>query len=249
MGWKRFIGGWDVHGSEQDPDANDVFFKFCEEQWKPHIRICGGDLWDMRPLRHGASEDERNESMVEDFEAGLRWFKRFKPDYFLRGNHDERLWELRDTGKGIAADYAARGCSEIETLCDRLHCKMLPYDVRGGILRLGHAKFLHGFYTGVYAARQHAITYGSCMFGHVHYVDEHSIPGLERRVGRAVGALCRLTMPYLSRKPGSLKHAHGFPYGILNDKTGDYFLWQAENIGGVWMLPSDICQLKTGSPN
>jgi hypothetical protein len=245
MSWKRFIAGGDVHGDQQCPESNDVFFKFCDI-WKPHIRICAGDVYDLRPLRHGASEDERHESMVADFTAGTAWLKRFRPDYFLLGNHDARLWELRDHGKGVEADYAARGCSEIETLCDRMRCKMLPYDVRDGILKIGHAKFLHGFYTGMYAARQHAATFGSCMFWHVHYNDEHSIPGLERRVGRACAALCKLNMKYLQRKPGSLKHANGFAYGIINDKTGDYFSWVAESIGGAWMLPNDICQVKTG---
>lgn len=246
MSWKRFIGGWDIHGDQQDPAANDVFFQFCDI-WKPHIRICGGDLWDMRPLRKGASREEQEESLKGDIAAGLAWFKRFRPHYFLRGNHDERLWEFRDTAKGLAQDAAADGCRDIEAAVNRINCKMLPYHVRDGVLRIGHAKFLHGFFTGIYSARQHAATFGSCMFGHVHYIDEHSIPGLERRVGRAVGALCLLNMKYLERKPGSLKHAHGFPYGIIDDQTGDYFTWQAEEINGAWMLPSDICQIKTGS--
>jgi hypothetical protein len=51
-------------------------------------------------------------------------------------------------------------------------------------------------------------------------------------------------MPYLDAKPGSLKHANGFAYGVINDKTGQYHVWQAEAIGHTWVLPSDIVEYK-----
>ena len=65
MSFVRFQAGFDIHGDMQDPAVNEVFFKFAEI-WKPKIRICGGDLFDLRPLRKGASEDERRESIRDD---------------------------------------------------------------------------------------------------------------------------------------------------------------------------------------
>lgn len=243
MSFKRFIAGFDPHGDMADPEANRVFFKFLA-LWKPQVRIAGGDVWDMRPLRKKASDEEKRESMKADFEAGEDWLEKFQPTVFLRGNHDERLWELYERGDGCRSDYAKELIDErIEPLMKQMGCRMLPYHKRQGVFKIGHMKVLHGFYCGMYAARQHALAYGSCLFGHVHTIDEHSIPGLERRVGRACGALCRLDMDYNSRQPNTLRQANGFAYGIIDDRCGSYHVWQAEKIGGKWILPSDIVEL------
>lgn len=64
--------------------------------------------------------------------------------------------------------------------------------------------------------------------------------GLERRVARAVGCLCALEMDYNSRQPNTLRQAHGWAYGVINRKTGAYHVWQAEEIEGKWLLPTDL---------
>lgn len=73
--WTRFIAGFDVHGDKQNKAACEVFFKFAKD-WKADIRVMGGDLFDFRPIRRKASEDEKRESMREDFEAGIGFLKR-----------------------------------------------------------------------------------------------------------------------------------------------------------------------------
>ena len=84
---------------------------------------------------------------------------------------------------------------------------------------------------------------GSTLFGHCHTIDEHSIPGLERRVARASGALCQLDMDYNSRMPVTLRHANGWAFGVINKTTGKYHSWQAERVDGKWIIPSDIIEL------
>ncbi len=240
--WQKFIVGFDPHGDKQDPDANSAFFKFAAH-WKAHYHILGGDLWDFRPLRHKANDEEKRESMKQDFESGMEWLARFKPDYFIRGNHDERLWELAAADNGVRSDYAIEGIGKIEKETKRLGCRMLPYHKRDGVLRIGHLKVIHGFFCGVYAARQTALVYGSTLFGHVHDITEHCIPGLERRVARACGCLCQLDMEYAARSPNTLRQAHGWAYGVINSRTGDYHVFQAEKIGGKFMCPSDIVEV------
>lgn len=242
MSLTRFVFASDLHGDQSEVSATDALAKFIEA-FKPKLRIFGGDLWDFRPLRRKACEDERRESMAADYEAGLRWLKGFKPNYFLRGNHDERLWELAAKDRGVESDYAMSGVIEITALLAKMKCRMLPYHNRDGVLRIGHLKMLHGFHAGVNAARQTALVYGSALFGHVHTIDEHSIPGLERRVARSVGCLCKLSMEYNVRTPSALRHSHGFAYGVVNEKTGSYHVWQAEEIDGKWILPSDFVEL------
>lgn len=240
--WTRFILATDIHGDQQHGPSVAVLHKFCKI-WKPTIRVIGGDLWDFRPLRKKASEDERRESMKKDFDAGYEFLEDFHPTHFLRGNHDERLWELSQSNRGIESDYAKEGIGEIDDKLKELQCAMLPYHKRDGILQIGHLKILHGFHAGVYASRQTALIYGACLFGHIHAVDFHAIPGLDRRVARSVGCLCNLDLEYNSRQPSTLRQAHGFAYGVVNQKTGDYHVWQAEEINKQWILPTDTITL------
>lgn len=240
--FKKFLLGTDIHGDKQDPDANRVFFKF-RDMWQPEIRICGGDLWDFRPLRQKASAEERAEDMEPDFDAGARWFDKYAPTHYLRGNHCERLWELANSNIGVERGFAKKGVEAITALVKKHKCKMLPYHKRDGILQIGHLKVLHGFFTGEHAAKETAGVYQSCLFGHGHCIQAHSVAGLERRMARQVGCLCKLDMPYNARHVKTLRHAHGFAYGVVNKSNGTYHVWQAEEIGGVWMLPSDIVTL------
>jgi hypothetical protein len=242
MGWRRFIACGDNHGDEIDPKASAAFLAHCKI-WKPHIKIHGGDCFNLNALRKGASQEERQESMISDVDAGLRFLREYQPHCLIRGNHDERLWELAEFGTGVEGDYAQRGVTDITEKLKRFNCQMLPYHKTKGVLRIDHLKLLHGFYCGVYAARQHAYTYGSCIFFHVHTEQEFSIPGLERRVARSAGCLCNLDMRYLERRPESLKHTHGWIYGVTNDKTGDYKAWHAEVIGDKFIVTEGFKEL------
>lgn len=237
--FKKFLVGFDIHGSEQDVAANEAFFKFADI-WKPDIRVCGGDLWDFRALRKKASEEERRESLQADFDAGIDWLNRLRPNYFLLGNHDVRLWDIADTGNGIAADYANQGIREILTLTDSLNCEVLPYDRKKGVLQLGHLKMVHGFTTGINAARRTAQCYGSVLMGHGHGIQHVSIEGLENRIGRMCGCLCNLDMDYIRADMGSLIWRHGWAYGVIDSKSGDYQVWQAEQINNQWILPTSV---------
>lgn len=237
--FSKFVFASDVHGDMQDESANGALFRFVGS-FKPDVRIMGGDLWDFRPLRRGACDDEKRESLAKDYTAGMQWLKRFKPNFFLLGNHDARLFELAESDNGVASDYAAQGVAEILSTTNKMKCKILPYHHRHGLLKIGKAKFAHGFSTGLYAARTMANTYGAVIFGHVHTVSEFSVPGLDRRVARSVGCLCKLSMDYQIRQMQSLAHSHGFAYGIINNRTGSYVVNQAEEIDGKWILPSDF---------
>lgn len=240
--WKKFVVGYDVHGNQQDPAANKAFFKFVD-LWKPDIRICGGDVWDFRPLRKNASADEKRESMQADYEAGKLWLERLRATHFLRGNHDERLWKLAEKNDGPLSDYANQGITEVNKLMASLGCKMYPYNKRTGIVQLGHLKVIHGFTHGVNAARRSAQTYGSVLQGHCHGIQHVSIEGIENRMGRACGCLCLLDMDYVEANLASLAWRQGWPYGVINDKTHDYHVWQAENVNGTYVVPSDVITL------
>jgi hypothetical protein len=238
MALKRFIFASDIHGDMADPAALNALFAFCRD-FKPHYRVCGGDVWDFRALRGKASEEEKRDSLKEDFEAGCRFLDAFAPTHTVLGNHDQRLWDAAARRNGPLADYAADLVDRVEDRAGRRGV-LLPYHKRQGVLRLGHLKFLHGFYAGVHAARQHALAYGSCVFGHVHAVDVASVPGIDRRVARSVGCLCTLDFEYDSRSPGSLRHCQGWAYGVIDEKTGNYEVFIAEGIEGKFYVADSI---------
>lgn len=242
MAFKRFVFASDNHGDSQDPEAVKAFFRFLTH-WKPHIRIHGGDNFDFRPMRKAADAEEKREALSADFEAGMEFLRKYKPTHFLRGNHDERLWDFSKQKTGMVAEYAAKLVGDVEKLIKGLDCPMLPYDRRKGILKIGKLKACHGFSTGVMAARTMAQVYGSIHFGHVHGIQSYSIPGMDNRVARCCGCLCLLDMDYDRANPGSLAHRHGWAYGIMDDRSGEYWTWQAESINGRWVIPTDVVEL------
>lgn len=244
--WKRFVAASDIHGDMQDEVTCEALWKFIDH-WQPQIRCCLGDVWDFRPLRGGASPEEKTESMQQDYRAGTAWLERFfgadGDKYLNLGNHDERVWLWAKNKRGVEQDFAVDKVQLMESEFGRLGIKWVPYHKRTGVIRIGHLKLLHGFAYGIYAARQTALVYGSCLMGHVHAIDEHHIPGLERRACRIIGAMCQLDMEYNSRQPNSLRQANGWAFGAVSSVTGEYIVFQAEKMAGEWLVPSDLASL------
>lgn len=242
MSWQRWLAGFDPHGDKQEDHVIEKFLAF-DKIWKPHRRFLGGDLWDFAAIRRKANEDERRESMTADYDAGMAFLRAWQPNVFLRGNHDERLWDAWFTGSGPLKDLAGKWLEEINTWLKRNRCLMYPYDKRRGIHYEGHLKLLHGYFTGETAAKRHGQIYGACLFGHTHAIDQAAIPSLDSKVARSCGCLCQLDYDYNRAKPLSLRHAHGWVYGIQNTKTGGYYAWQAQELDGRWILPIDVTML------
>lgn len=235
--WTKWVAGFDPHGVYQDPEANRAFFKFIEH-WKPEIRIAGGDICDFKQLRKKSDAHEKRESMAIDLAEGKLWLEKLQPTHFLRGNHDERLWDLAEQSEGVVQDYAKLIVRDLESLVGKMKCRMYPYSTRHGVMALGSLKVFHGFRCGVSAARMSAKTFGSCMFGHIHQFQLSTIEGLEQRTGFAIGCLAKLDMEYSRHQEGALTHEHGWSYGVVDLKSGAFQVWTARKIGGVWLLPT-----------
>jgi hypothetical protein len=239
--YQRFVACGDSHGDKADPSAVAAFHELCD-WFKPTIRIAAGDHFDLRCLRRNASEGEKRERVQADIDAGLEFLKRFKPTHFLRGNHDERLWDAAISDDGKLADFASYLILDIKDVLGP-NCVMYPYHKRQGVLTLGQTKVIHGYGTGVNAARRAGMVYGSCLMFHVHAIDLQPVPGLERRVARACGCLCELDQDYNRAHLQTLAQAHGFVYGLLLP-TGETVVWQAEKIAGRWFFPSEFREVK-----
>lgn len=234
--YKRWVACFDNHGDRADDGAVKAFHEFCR-WWKPEIRIHGGDCFDFRCLRAKASAQEGRESVGDDVDAGIAFIKQYKPTHFLRGNHDERLIDAAGSDDGKLAGFAGMVWDEIVEALGG--AAILPYCKRRGVLKIGHLKILHGYNAGVTAARIAGQVYGSCLMGHTHTIDQYSLPGLERRIARVCGCLCRLDQDYNRAHIQTLRQAHGWAYGLLLP-TGEYVVFQAEQVAGKWFFPSEI---------
>lgn len=232
----------DNHGDMVCKDTASALWEFIDD-WRPEIRVHAGDIHDLRNLRRGASDDEKSDSMDNDWEAGLDFAHRFfdggKENHLLFGNHDCRLEVMAGSWSGQARDYARMMIKERDAFMRKRKIRMYPYDSRKGVAHLGHLKIVHGYHCGVSAAAQHARIYGNVLFGHVHSMESYQVPGLDQREARAIGCMCRLDMDYINTKTAKLRWANGWAYGHLFH-DGTYQLFQARRINGKIYAATDI---------
>ena len=231
------------HGDMIDPETEAALFAFIGD-FKPTVRVHLGDCFDFRALRKGASEEEKRKSIAHDIACGKKFLKRFfnggEENHFLRGNHDERLWRLLDNANENVVDHAEDVIRDITNTLKNCRAKMLPYDSRLGVLRIGHLKFIHGYAAGIGATAKHARSYGCVIHGHTHTIEVAAVDSDEGpREARSIGALCQLDMPYNSHHLGKLRHSNGFAYGYLF-QNGDYQIFQARKIEGKIYAASDV---------
>ena len=228
---KRWVAVFDTHGDQIDREAEHDFFRFVDD-FKPQIRIHGGDAFDLRNLRRGVSESERVDSMHADIEAGLGFLKRYKPDVWLLGNHDDRIPQcIRDGSDGNLRQLCTLLWDQIEDQTPNV--EKLPYDSLKGVYRLGDLSIMHGFQCGQFVAKQaaeHAAS--SALMGHVHYSSQIPLTNAGRHVGYTSGCLARLDMHYASRWRARLRWNHGWAWGYTDGEHTSVFLAVKRN--GFW---------------
>lgn len=229
----RYIAAFDSHGDQADPATMKAFWRFLHE-WKPTIRIAGGDHFDFRHLRSKAGEGERYESGQRDFQAGLDFLRKFKPTHVAWGNHDDRVWQLLSSPNGNVRDQAEAMIEEIEDACGG--ADTIPYDKRKYHI-IGNLKIVHGFSHGEGAVRKSAQVYGRVLHGHIHRAETVRIDGVDVREGFSSGCLCRVDLPYNARSLGTLRHENGWAYGEVLP-SGHTTVHLARRVGGFWHLPT-----------
>lgn len=232
----------DIHGDKQDPQAIKAFFEFCDS-FRPDMRICGGDIWDFRPLRKKADEEERRESLAVDYSMGMEFMNKYQPHVFLRGNHDERIWDMAEKCNGVISDYCGKLSTEIEADMNVMGCLMLPYDKEKGVYRFGDITAIHGFSGGIGACRKQTSVYaqqGYCLMGHGHVPDFAKFESYGRREGYMAGCLCKRDLVYNRSQINTLRQEHGWLYGIQDKNTKVSHVFMARRINDVWAFMENV---------
>ena len=239
---KKFQIVSDIHGSLMDERACSAAIDFSND-FKPDIKVVAGDLWDFAAIRKGASEDERQLSMRDDYDAGATFanafFKGGGEKHLMLGNHDVRAHDLRHSPDAVRRDLGHVMVRDIAKVAYSNKAKLWDYDARDGVLDLGHLRIVHGYHTGMSACAQHARIYGNVVFGHIHSIESFQTPGLEQREARSIGCLCNLNPDYANRKTGKLRWAHGWGYGWLFS-DGTYQINQAREVDGSFHASTEI---------
>ena len=246
MKYKKWMAIADTHGDMIDWDAANGMLEFKQE-FKPDIAVHLGDAFDFRNLRKGASDDEKADSMRDDWDMGLdllrQYFDGAKVKTLLLGNHDWRPFEMMESSTGLIRDYATDGVKALQNELKRMGASYLPYDSEKGVYRLGHLSMIHGYHAGQGACRLHALYYRNCIFGHVHTIESAPVPSIEPAEARSIGCLCRRDMGYINRSTAKLRWGQGFAYG-LTFPDGTYTINQARLINGSYYVATEFKEIK-----
>jgi predicted phosphodiesterase len=240
----KFVAAGDIHGDESDPVALKCLYNFMRD-YKPDLTVCIGDVWDFRAIRKNASADyEESQSMTEDWEAGKDFFKKFfsfgEERVFLRGNHDERIYDLlNNAGSGLKRDYAAQGTTAIEDLAKKHRVQMFPYDSKQGVYKCGSLSFVHGYGHNIHGAKQHADTYGNVLFGHTHAIDYFRSVSIDVRECWNIGCLSNLNPSYNRNQMRRLRWQHGWAFGLIHS-DGTHEVYQAKERNRKYIIPTNI---------
>lgn len=229
----RFTFGTDLHGIEQDRKAADAFLRHVNE-FKPELRIFGGDLWNFAALRRQADEHEKVIRLKEDFKSGIDFLQQYQPKVLILGNHDQRLWDAVSRERMNRTGWLAELCEtyviQFNDFATKNNIKVLPYDKRRGVYKIKGMSFAHGFGSGSNLTGQMAETYGNVLHGHGHKIERITAMYSGTPVtGYQSGCLCRDDMDYARADLGALRQEQGWAYGIIG-KTAEVF--QARFVDG-----------------
>lgn len=246
------MAGYDLHGDMQNREVVKKFFEFSKAFFgrgsETDVKIMGGDLFDFRGLRKKADKAEQAESLSDDVACGIeflsKWMEGKGQKVWLRGNHCQRLWDVAESeSDGLKRDAARKGVEELDDLCKEYRIQTYPYSKRTGLHREGKLCFLHGYAAGVYALRKTLQSYGeNIIMGHTHTIQSISVEGLTPKQGWVAGCLCQLDYEYNRSMLGTLNHENGWAYGLIFD-DGNFAVYQARQIAGKWILPTEFKEI------
>ena len=142
----KFLIAFDLHDQFQDHRTVDAFLRF-NKSFKPDIRICGGDIFDLTSLRHGAGRCDLDVSLAHGFELGEDFIKQFRPTVGMFGNHEDRLERIIRDGSGPSKEYAGIIMDSILQVYRDVGARVIRYNKRD-YYQLADYRVVHGYHCG-----------------------------------------------------------------------------------------------------
>ena len=237
MKWKRWFACGCSHGDLADPEALKAILRF-RNHWNPETCIHLGDAFDTTAFRAGARGTKDEAAPVQpDLLSGIAFLKALRPDVFLCGNHEDRLWNLMEHPNAIVSALATDIVHDIEFTCRKLKCRVVPYNYKA-FVRLGDTKFLHGYLFNEQCCRDHAEAFGSCVFAHAHRAGQAYGRRWDNPLGTCVGTLMRISAAtYAKARRSTLAWSQGFAWGYYSDTRTITWLHTQPQGQTEWVLP------------
>lgn len=235
----RLVVQPDTHVPEHDTVAVNAFCKFLA-WYKAHGLVNLGDFQEMAPVAHWPAQDADVRRLVPDLlkgrevlgQIGAASGPQCRYKQFLMGNHEywlsmylaQRIPEVLDGLEQLGTDLRLEKLMGLEDF---------GYDVvpLNEILKVGHAHFIHGFYTSSHHAKKHLDVFGcSIYYGHLHDVQSYSavsVKGLHEAM--SLGCLRTLDAKFMKGKPNNWSHSFGI-FELRSD--GSYTRYSPIMVGG-----------------
>lgn len=231
-----FIYASDLHGDQANQEAVNKLLE-VSALIKPKIKVFGGDLFDFRAWRKGASIEDKCGNMQSDWQSGVQFIKLWRPTHLLLGNHDWRLYEKREDINADVSMLATQLVDQLQQVCKKIDCKIIPYGIEHR-LQFGKLAMLHGVNHGTNGLHSTAMNFGHVVMGHIHSVGVAPTTRSDRAVGYSAGCLCNPVMEYNQRQVATFRHTNGFIHGLLHP-DGSYDVAQAKKDmdSGRWTVP------------
>lgn len=215
---QRWVALGCSHGNEADKGALDWALDFVAD-YKPHVVFHLGDVFELKALRKGATNEEKAVSIEDDIDQGIDFLERlsrFGSDRYLTlGNHDWRLWEMRESLVGIGRDYAAGLIEEIERKVAALGFSMRPYHFRNNCVKINDTVFCHGVKHSIHADKGMVDDYkANVVFVHTHRPLVKAYPGYPNgSLALNCGCLRGLDPEFASRNTSTFAWGHALGFG------------------------------------
>jgi UDP-2,3-diacylglucosamine pyrophosphatase LpxH len=246
---KKRVKTWmyipDPHGDHVCGAAWEVARQFHRD-YQPDEVIYGGDVFDLRALRKGASKEEQDESLQPDFEAGMKLFRDIPPTHFIQGNHDYRAWVVAKKGNGTARDFCQYLVGRVEAWAKAEGVTIYPYRANSYCRLNDRLKLVHGNIVNMHVAKalaEYGGEPGCVVGGHTHGHDYYQVKSLLGLVQEAyvVGCLSEIWQEYNETRPNTTRHRHGFAFGEYAVGGKGYCVQVAkEDDDGLWRIPTAI---------
>ena len=194
--WTRFMAVGCSHGKHIDPVSKKVVLD-VRKKWirSGDLMIHLGDFTDTAAFRSGARgiDADSSEPVAPDIDGGLQFLRELRPDVVLCGNHEARLWSLRESPNAVIAYASHRAVEAIEEGCQKIGTRLLPYDGINQVYKRADLTFLHGTWYAEAATRDYAEAYGGTVI-HAHTHRPFYAPGrtYSKSQGFCVGTLTRM---------------------------------------------------------
>jgi len=217
--------------------------KFCDD-FKPDRTILGGDILDLPEISRFTERKKIQRERLRlnhTFDCVNQILDRVdkftkKKVFYLKGNHEAWLdmW--------IEENPALQGLISLEKNL-RLHERNYKVIPENKVLKIGHARFIHGWFYNVHHSKKTVNAMGDNVFyGHTHDVQSYTKAHYQQKpiIGRSIGSLCDLDPIWRKGRPNRWVNGFGVSYFFPNGNFTFYnpiiidgrFIWNGKIYDG-----------------